>query len=122
MLDLTFHDLYTPYKDKTSTEVVIELQNSITNYPYFHNTHQHTSFDHLIDYGSSYYSYIWSEVYAQDMYSLFKKEGIINSSLGYRFRKEIFEKGDSENAIRLVENFLGRKVSNHAFLKKYNIE
>ena len=122
MLDLTFHDLYIPYDNRTSTEVLIELQNSITNYPYFPDTHQHTSFDHLIDYGASYYSYIWSDVYAQDMYSLFKKEGVLNSNLGYKFRKEIFEKGDSENAIKLVENFLGREVSKHAFLKKYNIE
>ena len=98
-----------------------ELQNSITNYAYTEGTHQQASFDHLLDYGASYYGYLWSEVFAADMYSVFEKEGVLNLETGLHFRRTILEKGGSENPMNLVKAFLRRDPNNEAFLKNHGI-
>lgn len=79
-------------------------------------------FGHLAGgYDAGYYSYMWSRVYAQDMFSRFEKEGILNPKTGKRYRKWILEKGSSVDELTLVKNFLGRKSNNKAFLKSLGI-
>ncbi len=68
-------------------------------------------------YDAGYYGYLWSKVYAEDMFSRFAKEGILNQKTGRDYRHWILEKGSSEEEINLVHGFLGRKPNNKAFLK-----
>jgi len=121
MLDLTLHGESDSSNVKSTTEIMSELQNSITNYDYIEGTHQQASFDHLLDYGASYYGYLWSEVFAADMYSVFEKEGVLNREVGLWFRKTILEKGGTENPMNLVRAFLRRDPNNEAFLKSLGI-
>ena len=121
ILDLTLHEEFDSSNVKSTTEIMSELQNSITNYAYTEGTHQQASFDHLLDYGASYYGYLWSEVFAADMYSVFEKEGVLNQEVGLWFRKTILEKGGSENPMNLVKAFLRRDPNNEAFLKNHGI-
>ena len=120
-LDLTYFDGFVPIDYNSTTEVVKKLQNLITPYSFNPGTHQQASFDHLIDYGTSYYGYLWSEVYAQDMYSIFESEGILNSNIGNRFRKIIFEPGSSIEPMLLIKEFLGRAPKNKPFLIRQGI-
>ena len=55
------------------------------------------------------------------MFSIFEENGVLNSDIGYRFRKSIFEKGGGENPMNLVKEFLGREPNNAAFLKRQGI-
>jgi thimet oligopeptidase len=121
ILDLTLHEEFDSSNVKSTTEIMSELQNSITNYAYTEGTQQQASFDHLLDYGASYYGYLWSEVFAADMYSVFEKEGVLNQEVGLWFRKTILEKGGSENPMNLVKAFLRRDPNNEAFLKNHGI-
>ncbi|MEE8335591.1 MAG: M3 family metallopeptidase, partial [Candidatus Neomarinimicrobiota bacterium] len=86
-LDFTLHDGFDPDGLKTTTELLAELQNSITLYPYQDGTHQQASFGHLNGYGAAYYGYKWSEVYAQDMFSIFEQNGIMSAETGLRYRE-----------------------------------
>lgn len=79
-------------------------------------------FGHLCGYDAGYYSYLWSKVYAADMFTRFKKEGILNKKTGADYKKWILEKGGSIEEIELVKGFLGRKPSNKAFLKEIGID
>jgi len=116
-LDLTYFDGFEPTSTYSTTYVLENLQNEITPYSFTSGTYQQASFDHLIDYATSYYGYLWSEVYAQDMYSVFESEGILNPIVGDRFRKLIFEPGSSIKPMLLIREFLGRNPDNYSFLK-----
>jgi thimet oligopeptidase len=67
-------------------------------------------FGHLDGYDAGYYGYMWSNVFAADMFTRFEKEGIMNKKTGGSM-----EEGD------LLTGFLGRKPNNKAFLKEIGI-
>jgi len=69
-----------------------------------------TYFNHIFGssgYSAGYYSYLWAEVLDKDAFQCFIKEGILNSETGMRFRREILEKGGSEDPMQLYRNFRG---------------
>lgn len=80
------------------------------------------SFGHLMGgYDAGYYGYLWSKVFAEDMFSEFEKKGIMSQELGLRYRREILEVGNMRDAMDSLENFLGRKASSNAFFKSLGI-
>ena len=73
-------------------------------------------------YSAGYYGYLWSKVYAEDMFSVFESEGILNPEVGMRYRKEILEPSGSRSAFESLEAFLGRKPNAEAFIKGLGLE
>ncbi len=82
-------------------------------------------FGHLVGYDAGYYSYLWALVYACDAFGDFQKKGnknvMTNSEVGMKWRREVLEKGSSEDEMKLVKNFLGRTPNQKAFLKEIGI-
>ncbi|MFQ6674570.1 MAG: M3 family metallopeptidase [Fidelibacterota bacterium] len=122
MFDFTLHDGFDPDGEETTTDVLRKLQNEITPYPYQEDTHFQAAFGHLYGYAAGYYGYLWSLVYAQDMFSTFEKNGILDPETGIRYRTLILEKGGTEDPLELVREFLGREPNNEAFLKNLGLE
>lgn len=85
-----------------------------------------SGFGHLVGYDAGYYSYLWALVYACDAFETFKTKGnknvFTNSEVGMKWRREVLEKGSSEDEMKLLTNFLGRKPSNKAFLKELGVK
>jgi thimet oligopeptidase len=65
-------------------------------------------------YAAGYYGYMWAEVLALDMLSVYG-DHLLNPEVGRRFRETILSRGGEEPARALVERFLGRPVNNEAF-------
>lgn len=78
-------------------------------------------FGHLVGYASSYYSYMWSEVYAHDLFARFKNEGLLNPKTGADYRAWILEKGSSMEEMELLRGFLGREPNSEAFLRELGL-
>ena len=51
---------------------------------------------------------MWSLVIAKDLFSVFKKEGLLNPAPAARYRRAVLEPGGSKPAAELVRDFLGR--------------
>ena len=120
-IDFTYHDKYNPEGNESTTDVLKSLQNKITFYPYLEGTHMQAAFGHLMGYSAGYYGYLWALVYAQDMFSVFEKNGIMNEEVGKRYRQVILSKGGSEKEINMVEEFLGRQPNDEAYLKSLGL-
>ncbi|MBR3288029.1 MAG: Zn-dependent oligopeptidase [Bacteroidales bacterium] len=122
LLDMTYHNGDVPADTQALTDTVEKLQNSITFYPYLAGTHFQTSFGHLTNYAAGYYGYLWSLVYAQDIFSVFAREGVMSPLTGARFRDEVLAKGSSEDAMTLLRRFLQREPSQEAFLASIGLQ
>jgi Zn-dependent oligopeptidase len=72
-------------------------------------------------YEANYYGYLWSKVYAQDLFSVFIEEGIDDPKVGMRFRKTVLEPGGTREPDELVREFLGRPVSFDAFYAELGV-
>lgn len=117
-LDLEFHTA----EEVETTQVYAKTVEDIMLIPIQEGTMPQASFGHLMGgYDSGYYGYLWSEVYAQDLYTRFEKEGLFNSKTGREYVKWILEPGGSQEPAELIKGFLGREPSSEAFLKSIGI-
>jgi thimet oligopeptidase len=64
---------------------------------------------------------MWSEVFGDDMFSIFEEKGATSPEVGMAYRREVLEKGGSLDAEEMLINFLGRTPDNSAFLRKLGI-
>jgi len=71
---------------------------------------------HMFGYDSSYYGYMWSKVYAIDLFSFFKSNPL-DKELGMKLRKEILSKGGSLDGLDLLRNFMGREPNPDAYIQ-----
>jgi thimet oligopeptidase len=122
MLDMTFHDRYdAQLDDRSTTDVVRELQNQITLFDFMEGTHFEAGFGHLYGYAAGYYGYLWSKVYAEDMFSVFKDQGAMSSAAGQKLKEKVLEKGASMEEKDIVTDFLGREARYEAFLESIGV-
>ena len=78
-----------------------------------------TYFNHIFNsgYSAGYYSYLWAEVLDKDAFELFRKKGIFDSRTAMSFRKNILEKGGSEDPMVLYKRFRGADPDPAALLR-----
>ncbi|MCH9631034.1 MAG: Oligopeptidase A [Chlamydiia bacterium] len=108
--------------DKDTISLYKEIyEKSGSSFAFDMKSHQQASFGHLDGYGARYYGYLWSRVFALDVFAEIKKEGLLNPKAGKRYIKEIIGKGGSEDPEVLLRNYLGRDPELGAFLEAYGI-
>jgi len=99
-----------------------DLEKKMTPFPGTPGTHPEASFGHIMGgYDAGYYGYLWSKVYAQDIFTRFQKEGLENPAVGAAYRKDILEPGATVEPDVLVQNFLGRPMNPQAFYSDIGI-
>lgn len=75
-------------------------------------------FSDPVGYSAGYYSYIWSGVLDTDAFEAFKSTELFNQEKAQAFRKNILEKGNTEDAMELYKRFRGSEPSIEPLLKK----
>jgi len=83
---------------------------------YDERAHHYAAFGHLTEYGAKYYGYLWSKVFALDIFEEIKRHGLLDPVIGKKYVNEVIGKGGSQDPNELLENFLGRKPDQRAFL------
>ncbi len=114
--------LYHGNPPSDTTAAYARLSADIAMIPTSEGTHPEASFGHLMGYDAGYYGYLWSKVYAEDMFSRFKTEGVLNPALGRRYRTEILERGASRDEMDSLKAFLGREPNEDSFLESIGLK
>jgi peptidyl-dipeptidase Dcp len=84
-----------------------------------------TYFNHIFGggYSAGYYSYTWAAVLDADAFAAFKETGdIYNQKYATAFRKNILERGDSDDPMKLYLQFRGAKPNPDALLRKRGLK
>ena len=78
-----------------------------------------TYFAHIFSggYSAGYYSYLWAEVLDKDAFELFKQEGIFDKETSMSFRRNVLEKGGSDEPMDLYRRFRGADPDPAALLR-----
>ena len=108
-------------KSKIIYYILKKLHKNIIGLPLHKNTLFLTSFNHFVNYDAQYYSYLWSDIYAADMFYEKFKNNLFNENIGLEYRKSILEKGGTIDCNILIEQFLGRKPTIDNYLKSNNL-
>ena len=83
LYDLNLYDKYDPKIGLDSDELWKQLDNQMGVVPrYTKGAHPQGSWIHINTHPVYYYGYLWSEVYAQDMYTVFEKNGFAHRRPG----------------------------------------
>ncbi|KFG79793.1 metallopeptidase MepB [Metarhizium anisopliae] len=79
--------------------------------------HGYATFSHLMqdDYSAGYYAYLFSQVFAADLFFTGFKDNLTNSEQGQRYRQVILEKGGCQDHMQALGEFLGRAPSAKPF-------
>lgn len=123
LLDMAYHTLSKPEKID-----VVAFENKLLNdlglTPEIISRYKSTYFNHIFSggYSSGYYSYIWSEVLDSDAFEAFKEKGIFDKKTAESFRKNILEKGYTDDPMTLYKNFRGREPIIDPLLKKRGLK
>ncbi len=106
-----------------TTTVAIDLYPKVTCYPFKPEaTFYQASFGHLMGYTAGYYSYMWSKVFASDMFQRFKELGLLSPEAGMYYRSKIISQGGTRDASDLLKDYLGREPKLDSFLKELGME
>ena len=106
-----------------TTKVWAATQDRTTPIPYLPGTYPQASFGHLMGgYDAGYYGYLWSKVYAQDMFTRFTAQGLENPVAGSAYRQDILAPASTYEPDQEIRRFLGRPMSPDAFYKTLGLE
>lgn len=122
ILDLKWHML-TRIPDDAGTAFVDEFESETCRHmglideiiPRYRTTY----FAHIFSggYSAGYYSYLWAEVLDKDAFELFKEKGLFDRESSMAFRRNILEKGGSEEPMVLYRRFRGADPDPAALLR-----
>lgn len=122
MLATVDMDYHTEGPNVDTTAVWAKVARETTPLPLAEGIHPEATFGHLFGYDAGYYGYLWSKVYAQDMFTAFKQGGLESPVVGMRYRQDILAPAQTYDADTLVKRFLGRPMSPDAFYEEFGIQ
>lgn len=78
------------------------------------------SFNHIFGggYSAGYYSYMWAEILEADVFEAIKNQGMFDPKVGQKLVDTLIGQGTRKPAWELFKDFMGREVSNVAFMKR----
>ncbi|HLK98233.1 MAG TPA: M3 family metallopeptidase, partial [Hymenobacter sp.] len=120
MLDLAYHTLK---PDQAPTDVLAfekQAMDKIGLIDQIPPRYRSTYFQHVFagGYSAGYYSYIWSAVLDADAFEVFKQKGLFDPKSAQSFRKNVLERGGTEEPMKLYRNFRGAEPDIKPLLRR----
>ena len=104
------------------TGISERLYQDIMGIPPIEGGHEPATIGHFMGgYDAGYYSYLWSNVYALNIYERFRKDGLSNQKTGRDYKHWILEQGNMQDGSVLLRGFLGHEPGMEPFYKRLGI-
>ena len=119
LLDMGYHNM-----KSFDIENVVDYENqmllSVGLIPEINSRYRSTYFNHIFSggYSSGYYSYIWAAILDADAFEAFKENGLFDPATATAFRKNVLERGGTEDPMVLYKNFRGADPDIKPLLKR----
>lgn len=121
LFDLELHS--SPSDGKSVQERLLECRERCGCWPLASFEKPAHAFDYLVaGYEAGYYSYVWGEAYAIDIFTHFEKWGLLDNRAGKRFRAAFANWANAKTIPEGCEDFLGRPMQIEAMLGWYGLE
>ncbi len=118
LIDMKYHT----EAPEDTTAAYLQLLKEITGFEFSEPVTPEAGFGHLMGgYEAGYYSYLWSKVYAEDLFTRFKEAGIMDEKTGLGYREIILAPGGSRHPDEMVREFLGRESNSDAFMESIGL-
>lgn len=123
LYDMNLYDKYDAASPVSTDKIWQDVDRQMGVMPlYVPGTHTQASWIHVNTHPVYMYGYLWSEVYAKDMFTEFEKNGLIDTKTGMRYRELILANGTQRDINEAVKEFLGRPSNNKAYVKGLGLE
>lgn len=121
LIDMAWHTITAPVTDPQAFER--EAGESVAMFAPVEGSMSSPTFSHIFSggYAAGYYSYKWAEVLDADAFAHFKEHGIFDRETAESFRKNILEKGGTEDPAELYRRFRGHDATIDALLHRDGI-
>lgn len=120
LLDMAYHTLK---PGQTPTDVLAfekQAMDKIGLIDQIPPRYRSTYFQHIFagGYSAGYYSYIWSAVLDADAFEVFKQKGLFDQKSAQSFRKNVLERGGTEDPMALYRKFRGAEPDIKPLLRR----
>ena len=122
MYDMELYDRYDPDNPVPTDQIWRNLAGKFAYSGYIDGTHPQAAWIHINTHPTYYYGYLWSRVYAQDMFTQFEANGLLDTDTGKRYLRLVLANGTQRPILDVVEEFLGRAPNNEAYIRSLGLE
>ena len=110
-------EIFGPRAGHASTTDIFARLHKEHAVPYATGTHWHSRFGHLVTYGSGYYGYLFSQVFAADIWRTCFSTNPLSSTEGKMLWKELLRHGGARDPNVMLSTVLGRVPSVDSFFQ-----
>ncbi len=121
LYDMNLYDKYNAAAPTPTDEIWQITNKQLDVIDFYGDTHYQANWIHVNTHPVYMYGYLWSEVYAMDMFTQFEKNGLTDTKTGVRYRELILANGTQRDIVKAVEEFLGRPSDNKAYVKSLGL-
>ena len=120
--DMMLYNRYDPENPMPTDDIWPYIGQRFVQSRYIEGTHEQASWIHVNTHPVYMYGYLWSDVYAEDMFTQFEQNGLRDTETGIRYRQLIMGNGTQRPIEEAVEEFLGRPSNNEAYVRSLGLD
>ncbi|PON89458.1 Peptidase M3A/M3B [Trema orientale] len=99
-----------PNPPRDTSSIVADLKTKYTSWKHVEGTHWQSRFNHLLNYGAGYYSYLYAKCFAASIWKKLCKEDPLSLSTGVALRKEFLQHGGAREPADILNGLVGDGV------------
>ncbi len=120
LLDMHLYSEEIPENIKELDQKTLDIVNNYWITKRWEDYKMYCSFSHIFGWGYSagYYSYMWAEILEADVFDTIESQGMFDPKVGQKLVDTLIGQWTRKPAAELFQDFMGREVSNEAFMKR----